>query len=474
MDNLTLPDIDEITKTLCKKSFYYFVREFWNEIIPEEPIWNWHIEYLCNELQKAVERVIAKEPKIEDIAINIPPGMSKSTICTIMLPVWAWIKDSTLRAMTASYSGALSQDHSTKSRDIIKSEKFQRLFPELKIRKDIDNKGRYMNTNNGERFATSVGGSVTGFHAHLIIVDDPLNPKEAVSEKERDTANRFMNETLSTRKIDKSVTLTILVMQRLHQNDPTGNWLKKQKPLKHICLPGEASSRVKPENLLSKYKDGLLDPIRLSKENLTNLKTDLGSYGYAGQIAQEPAPEDGGIWKRTILPISREELNKLKLQRLATDWDLAYTKNERNSASAYITAGVHDRKMYITDLDYKHLEFPELIKLMETLQAPHYIENKASGVSAKQTLTKSGIPAIEVNVKGGDKIARTTMATPYAEAGLVYCAEDLLEKLYNDASQGILMFPNNEGDDLNDALVQAIYRLLKNNTVGVTSSRRLR
>ena len=35
----------------CRKSFFYFVKTFWDVIIPETPVFNWHIEYLCEELQ---------------------------------------------------------------------------------------------------------------------------------------------------------------------------------------------------------------------------------------------------------------------------------------------------------------------------------------------------------------------------------------------------------------------------------------
>jgi len=445
---------------LCKRNFYYFVQEFWEIIIPEDPIWNWHIEYLCNELQVIVETVAKRESKLYDLIINIPPGTSKSTIVTIMLPVWAWVIDPTIRTLSASYSGSLSMDHATKSRDIIRSDKFLRYFPNLEIKKDQDNKTHYKNNQGGERYATSVTGTVTGFHAHLIVVDDPLNPKEASSEVERTNANNFMDMTLSTRKVSKSVTPTILVMQRLHQKDCTGNWLEKEgKMIRHICLPGELSNDIKPIELKEKYVNGLLDPIRLSETDLKNLKIDLGSYGYAGQIMQTPSPLDGGIWQKWLKPIHKSLMPKELLQ-LGSDWDLAYTEKETNSASAYVTAGKFGNDMYIVDLGFSWLEFPNLMSYMKLRQHPHYIEGKASGKSAKQVLTNNGIPAIEVQVNGGDKVARATMASPYAESGLIYIDEALIDKLYFDSKQGILMFPNNEHDDLQDAFVQSINRLL--------------
>ena len=450
---------------LCKRDFFYFVQEFWGEIIPEEPVYNWHIEYLCKELQLIVERVAKREDKLYDLIINIPPGTSKSTIATVMLPAWSWTIDPRIRNLTASYSASLSTDHAMKSRDIIRSDKYRLYFPELTIKKDQDNKTHYKNEFGGERYATSVTGTVTGFHAHLIIVDDPLNPKGASSEADRLTANNFMDVTLSTRKVSKSVTPTILVMQRLHEKDCTGNWLEKEgKRLKHICLPGEISNDVKPVELRDKYINGLLDTKRLNRNDLQDLKVSLGSYGYAGQIMQTPSPLDGGIWQKWIKPISDKELNELlpKLQSLGTDWDLAYTEKETNSASAYVTAGKYDNKMYIDDLGFDWLEFPKLIAYMKSKKFPHYIEAKASGKSAKQTLTNQGIPAIEVNVTGGDKEARANMVTPYAESGIIYCRASLLDKLYHDSKQGILVFPNGQGDDLQDALVQSISRLLGN------------
>lgn len=450
----------EINSAICRADFFEFVKEFWDIIIPEEPVYNWHIPHLCSVLQKYGEQVKARLPKEDDLIVNIPPGTSKSTIVTVMFPAWVWTIDPTIRVLTASYSASLSTDHAVKSRDIIKSDKYKLYFPEIELKKDQDNKTHYKNTIGGERYATSVGGTITGFHAHVIIVDDPLNPREAASDAERTTANEWMDTTLSTRKVNKAVTPTLLIMQRLHEKDCTGNWVGKEgKKINHICLPGLLSPDVKPVDLRQYYVNDMLDPIRLNKIDIDGLKIDLGSYGFAGQIQQTPRPEGGGIWKQWLIPIDDNDI-PLHLDQYGTDWDLAYTEKEMNSASAYLTSGKHDNKMYITDLGFKWLEFPDLVGWMKTKKHPHYIEAKASGKSAKQSLTKMGFPAVEVKVDGGDKVARTKLATPYAEAGMIYIKRSLLNMLYNDDRQGILSFPNNEHDDLNDAFVQAIIRIL--------------
>lgn len=450
-------DINQVKAEICRRSFYEFVKEFWSVIIPEKPVYNWHIKYLCDHLQEQALLIKNRQPKKYDTIINIPPGTTKSTICTVMFPAWCWIIDPTFRIITGSYSASLSTDHAVKSRDIVKDEKYKLLFPYVEIKRDQDNKTQYKTTKGGERYATSVGGTITGIHAHLIIIDDPLNPKQADSDLERETANNWMDVTLSTRKVDKEMTPTILVMQRLHEMDCTGNWLKKRKDtIHHICLPAKLSNDVNPISNRDYYINGLLDPIRLSDKALNELYTILGSYGYAGQIQQIPAPEDGGVWKKWFIPIKRENLPNLI--DVGSDWDLAYTKEDKNSASAYVTSGRFENDMYITDLGFEWLEFPDLINYMKARKPTHYIEAKASGKSAKQSLSKLGINAVEIDVGGGDKLGRTKMNTPFAEAGRVYIVDELIDKLYNDSQQGILKFPNNSHNDLNDALVQAIAR----------------
>ena len=197
---------------LCKRSFFYFMKTFWGEISAEEPKWNWHIPFLCDELQRIAERVARREPAEYDLIINIPPGTTKSTTCTVMFPVWCWTRWSWMEFIAASYSGALSLEHSVKSRNIVKSDLFQRLFPAMSIKLDKDTKTNFAIVQDtedgvkigGSRFASSVGGSVTGFHGHILIVDDPLNPEQAVSAVELQKASDWMDQTLSTRKIDKA------------------------------------------------------------------------------------------------------------------------------------------------------------------------------------------------------------------------------------------------------------------------------
>jgi predicted phage terminase large subunit-like protein len=202
----------------------------------------------------------------------------------------------------------------------------------------------------------------------------------------------------------------------------------------------------------------LLDKKRLSVKVLQELKVDLGTAGYAGQVDQLPAPEGGTIWQKWFIEVPDDMFPDIeKAHEVQNDWDLAYTKEEQNSASAYITSGIMARNIYIFDLNWRWVEFPELINWMKEIDWPHYIENKGPGKSARSTLKKFGVAAIEVNVNR-DKVARAKDATPTAQAGLVYIKKSMADRLYNDSKQGILFFPNGQYADLADTLSQMLVR----------------
>ena len=304
-----------IERELCDRSLYYFLQYFFDQVSPHQFQRNWHIEYLCQELEKVAFQVGNRIPRDHDLIINVPPGSTKTITCSIMFPIWCWTKWHWMRFITASYSGVLSLESADYSRELIRSQPFREMYPELSIKEDKDTKSNFRivktlpgspgrvhkKVPGGNRYSTSVGGTLTGFHGDILIVDDPLNPTQSASEIELANANHWMTQTLPTRKTDKAITPTILIMQRLHQNDPSGHLLAKEKlSVKHICMPGEARNykkNIQPPELYKLYKDDLLDPIRMPWSVLKDLESDLGQYGYAGQIGQDPTPPGGGMFQ---------------------------------------------------------------------------------------------------------------------------------------------------------------------------------
>jgi len=59
------------------------------------------------------------------LLINIPPRHSKSTICSVIWPVWVWLQNPSERFLSASYSLDLSARDSAKKRTLMESPWFK-------------------------------------------------------------------------------------------------------------------------------------------------------------------------------------------------------------------------------------------------------------------------------------------------------------------------------------------------------------
>ena len=358
MTVLDVPNIDldehKLIASICRDSFFEFVKEFWSEIIDEPFIDNWHIEFLCRELELGAHRVFKRLPKKYDLLINIAPGSTKSTIVSVMFPVWCWTQEQWVQTICGSYAQELSLDLSLKSRTVVLSEKFRKCFPEIVLQQWQHTKTWFVNEKGGWRYSTSTGGAVTGKHGHIIIIDDPVDPQGSKSEAEMKEANDWLTETIPKRKVSQRNTFSIMIMQRLGEKDPSGLWLEWQKkgiPIKHICIPAElrtdedSVNDVKPQKLLRYYVDGLMDPHRLSWEELRKQKL-IGVISYAGQYLQKPQAPGGNMFKTSLFEIISIAITSGWI--LVRYWDKAGTKD----GGAYTVGVLMGRKGKGVDAKY--------------------------------------------------------------------------------------------------------------------------
>lgn len=358
-----------VIRELNDRHLYNFLQHFWQNVSPHPFQPNWHIEYICNELEQVAYRVANREPSPYDMVINVPPGSTKTLTVSVMFPAWCWTKWPWMRIITASYANALSLESADYCRNLIKSEEFQQIYPLINIRDDKDSKSNYGITTKettmlggrmrekigGGRYSTSVGAAwMMGFHGDMLIVDDPLNPEQAASDVELAKANRWMEQTLSTRKTDKAVTPTILIMQRLHMEDPTGSLLEKQRDhIKHICFPGEIRNFrgfVNPPEVIDYYKDDLLDPVRMPWDVLKKMEARLGQYGYAGQIGQNPTPPGGGMFKVDNMVIWEQMPDYNNILSTVRYWDKAGTEGAGDYTVGIRMSSIAGGKWIIEDM----------------------------------------------------------------------------------------------------------------------------
>ena len=135
-----------------------FVKLAWGVIEPgTEYVHGWHIDAVCEHL------MAVSNGQIKELLINMPPRHMKSSVISVIWPVWEWITKPSIKWLFNSYAESLSVRDSLKSRRLIQSPWFQYHYGErFKLMKDQNRKMRYDNNMGGYRIATSVGGRNTG------------------------------------------------------------------------------------------------------------------------------------------------------------------------------------------------------------------------------------------------------------------------------------------------------------------------
>lgn len=335
-----------VTAEIYRRSYYDFVRGMWSTMSMEKAVWNWHIEYMCDRIQEKCERMFLGLPNEGLLICNVPPGQTKSTVFSVALRGWLWSRMPHCQMIFTSHNASLSYELSQKARDVVQSELYRALFPEIRLRGDQNAVRKWMNTMGGWSFSCATGISPVGMHAHVIVNDDPIDPESAGREQSEKitTVNRYFSETLPSRLIaNNNASFMMLVMQRLAQNDPTG-YLKERykgtKRIQHICLPAEDSQEVQPPELRAIYKrnGGLLNPVQLPTTTLAEKELDLGPFGYAGQYGQTPIARGGTMFDVEVFStrIVQNVPRGLRFSQIIRYWDMAISTKK----SACYTVGV--------------------------------------------------------------------------------------------------------------------------------------
>lgn len=447
----------------CEQSFAYFVKRAWRHIITDALIWNWHMDAVCEHLQALAESKL--EPRL---LINVPPGASKSTLVGVMYPAWLWGpgKQPWHRYIGAAHEQGLAVRDNRLMRELITSPWYQMHWP-IDFKGDQNEKLYFENDKRGFRQACAVA-SMTGRRGHTIAWDDPLNPEKAHSQVSRDTALRVLTETLPTRLNDPKTSAIIVVMQRLHEADPSGHIFSEDLGYEHLCIPMEFEPKRRFYTSLGwtdprKDENELMFPARFPQEVIDRDKQAMGSYAWAGQMQQRPSPAGGGIFKD-------EWWRYLKVSP-PIEWrsiyvDTAQKEKQQNDYSVLQCWGRTSAGQAVClDMIRGKWEAPELMTHARAFWAKHKavqgqgvlramkIEDKVSGTGLIQTLKREGIPVIAVQ-RNIDKITRAYDAAPFIESGNVILMDDLphLSDMLSEASA----FPNGAHDDTLDPMMDAV------------------
>jgi len=317
----------------------------------------------------------------------------------------------------------------------------------------------YETNEGGRRVATSIGGTVTGLSADLIIIDDPLNADDAFSDSIRNATNVFCTRSLMPRLSDKKEGRIIVVMQRLHPDDLTGHLLA-QGTWNHLCLPAVApADRVieLPYGKRYSWKAGeALHPDFFDLDTLEKFKQEIGSLFFTAQFMQEPLPADGGLLRSRYLRSCDEMPTRKPNDLIVQSWDTAVKDTPTSDYSVGLTFLARGKQVFLFDVYRGRIEFPGLRSKAVELATEHQpdfilVEDTASGSPLLQELKNQPWRVIPVRPDRA-KEARVARHTATLEADPLYLPQyaDWLDEFRSE----FLAFPQGRYDDQVDALAQ--------------------
>jgi predicted phage terminase large subunit-like protein len=485
----SLPSLSALRAEKLRRSYSLFVKAAWQIADPgSECAWNWHMETISEHCQSLVKGKIQNNR----LLINIPPRMSKSTLTSVMLPCWIWTFDPARSFMFASYSYDLSKDHAYKRRKILDSDWYKELFHVV----PSSNRNNMMEIETeagGLMYTTSLTGSTTGRGGDYLILDDPNNPKETESEVSRESTLQWFRLNWSTRANQPKTAKWIVIQQRTHMQDITGFCLGL-KNWEHLKIPMEYSRSQSKSTSLNwvdpRQTDGeLLHEERIGRSEVESLKKILGPYGSSGQLAQEPAPAEGGIIKRQWIkhyerdgdyisfvdpgnqtPYRFEISNHIRFGTV----DLAVSKKDLDKsdpdytviASWTVFPTIRGPMLFLLDLLRERVEGPDIEKKIEEAHerwkfAMVGVETIGFQLIIAQGLLRKGIPVREMSNSldaiyrlDKDKQARAYSATPLMADGRFFVPT--YAPWLGEYISELITFPNYGHDDQVDVTSAAV------------------
>lgn len=394
------------------------------------------------------------------VIVNIAPRHGKSELISYLAPAWFLGKYPQKKIIMASHTADLAVNFGRRVRNLVGSEAYKDIFPEVELQADSKSASRWGTNYNGEYFAIGVGGALAGRGADLFIIDDPHSEQDAKTGRPDvflPAWEWFQSGPLQRLMPGGAI---IVVMTRWSKLDLTGQ----------IVSQMEKNEDVDPWEVVEfpaiKDDGTALWPDFWDVEELLAKKAALDIRYWNAQYMQKPTSEEGALIKREWWQMWEED-GPPNCEFTIMSLDAAQESNNRADYNALTTWGVffneetNNYNIILLNAIKKRLEFPELKKLVleeykEWEPDAFMVEKKSNGAALYQELRRMGVPVGEFTPgKGQDKISRVNAVSDLFNSGIVWApnrrwAKEVIEEC-ND-------FPSGTNDDLVDSTTLALMR----------------
>lgn len=198
---------------IYRKDLNAFTHRSFLEVYPQAKFhYNWHHDFISDAL---LDVYLGRSRRS---ILNVPPRHLKSFAASVAFPAWVLGHRPWAQILSVTYGQELSDSLARLSRRLMTSPFYEALF-DTRLARGREAVSDFETTEGGFRLSTSVGGTLTGRGADIIIIDDPLKADEAHSQPRRSAVNDWYANTLRSRLNNQETGSIVIVMQRLHADD---------------------------------------------------------------------------------------------------------------------------------------------------------------------------------------------------------------------------------------------------------------
>lgn len=455
-----------------------------------------HLELMADYLQRAEDGTLwegmpGSGKKI--LLITTPPGHWKSSLISRKLPAWfvgkRWAAKKPHQVILTSYNASLATMNNARVLELIQERLFQNLFPiKLSAKSQSSEEWAIAGSPFASCKAAGVGGGLTGYHAAMAIVDDPIKDRrDANSLTVRQNLWDWWKDVLRTRLLDDG--FIVGVWTRWTEDDPAGRLLSAQadglldERIVLLRLPALAET---PAERQSAAKLGLpvdeADPLgREPGEALWPEKESAAEHEatkrafpltFDSLYQGRPRPAGGYVVSEANFKTLPAPPEKNVRWVWATDFALtsAEAASTRKDGPDYTAVGLiglwtpngrEDARLVIGYLKRQRLEIFDAINMVEevvqTIERPHPIvngqanfEKVVQGIMRRRpTFLRHSIKNLTRKQLPGDKLAQAQPWLELAQAGNVYVVQGTWNAEFFAEAEN---FPNGAHDDQMDVV----------------------
>jgi predicted phage terminase large subunit-like protein len=411
-------------------------------------------------IAESLERV--ERGEIDRLIIEVPPRIGKTELASKTFPAFCLGRRPDRQFLAASASANLAYDIGRSVRNIIKSDTYQLIFPNVSLEADSKAAGKWHTAEGGEWYSVGVGGDVLGRGANIWLIDDSFGSMaDAQSAVMRDRVWDWFNGTVYNRLEPGGA--IVIIGSRLHEDDLAGRLTARMRAggddvdqWTIIRLPALAEE-VDP---LGRQVGEPIWPERFPLRALERIRANTFARDWSALYQQNPVPEEGEFFQPDNMPT--KDVSDI-VDRVRA-WDLASSRGGDFTVGVRIGRTRDNRFIIEHVARFRGLPNEVEDKVLATARADGpavkvSLPKDPGQAGAHQVLSLTRLLAgfnIAASPETGDKVTRAKPFAAQVNVGNVALAGGGWVDAYREELRA---FPHSKYDDQVDASSRAFMEL---------------